>query len=365
MQIDQNLIDKFFAGKCSKEEAIAVSRFLKAPVNFNTYMDEVEKEEMESAPQIDNRISEQMMERILDRIFDRQNRRDTRIRVFSYAAAVLLIVSTVILYQYTSQQTRNQSFGNISLKMQKTPIVLKNKSSRTEKYDLPDGSIVEIEPYSEISYLPFIGNKRDIFLKGAALFRVHKDKKRPFTVYASNLATTALGTIFRISAHHRSRFIKVKLIEGKVVIKPDNKLLAARVTTVYLTPGQCFSLNKKNYATKVSEFVQKDPIKIADPVVSGDGATITSDAIVFNNQSLVTVFNVLSKELNIKIDYQKNSIRKKVFSGKYEFGRDDPAGFLNMICALNNLTVSKTTMGYTIKYELINRKPAIKLKLND
>lgn len=348
MQIDQNLIDKFFAGKCSKEEAIAVSRFLKDPNNFSTRLDEVEWEEIESHPQIDSNISERMMGRILDRIFDQQARRDTRIRVLSYAASFLLIVSTVFLYHYSSQQTYNRTTGNIALKVQTAPIVLKNKSGRTEKYNLPDGSIVEVEANSEISYLPFTGNKREIFLNGGALFRVHKDKKRPFTVYASDLATTALGTIFRISAHHGSLLTKVNLIEGKVVIKPQKKLLTAGIKAVYLTPGKCFSLNKKNYATSVSDFVPKGPTKIVDQAIANGRATITSDAIVFNNQSLVTVFEVLSKELNIKIDYQKISIRKKMFSGKYEFGRDDPAEFLNLICSLNNLTVSKTSTGYTI-----------------
>lgn len=353
MQIDQNLIDKFFAGKCSKEEAVAVSHFLKDPKNFNTYWDETEWKKTASDPEVDNSISEQMKVRILDQILDRQARKDTRIRVFSYAASFLLIVSSVFLYYYPSQQAPNQLHGNnIALKGGNTLVILKNKSGGTEKHNLPDGSIVEIEANSEISYLPFTGNKREIFLKGEALFRVHKDKKRPFTVYASDLATTALGTIFRIYARQESLFTRVNLIEGKVVVKPRNKLLAAGVKTVYLSPGKSFSVNKESYASTVGNFVHRDKIKTFDLAKAGGSTTITSDAIVFNNQSLVTVFEVLSKELNVKIDYQKNSIRKKVFSGQYEFGRDDAAGFLNMVCSLNNLKVSKTSLGYTIKYEL-------------
>jgi len=353
MQIDQNLIDKFFAGKCSKEEAIAVSHFLKDPENFNTHWDEREWKKMEPNLEFDNSISEQMNVKILDSILNRQARKDTRIRVFSYAASFLLIVSSVFLYYYPTHQASDKiDLNHIALEEQNKPVILKNESSRTKTYHLPDGSIVEVEVNSEISYLPFNGNKREIFLKGEALFRVHKDKKRPFTVYASDLATTALGTIFRIYARQESLLTKVNLIEGKVVVRPQNKFLKAGIRSVYLTPGKSFSVNKESYAASVSNFIHQDKIKGFDLARTGGSTTINSDAIVFNNQSLATVFDVLSKELNIKIDYRKTSIRKKVFSGQYEFGRDDAAAFLNMVCSLNNLKVSKTNLGYTIKYEL-------------
>lgn len=353
MQIDKNLIENFFAGKCSKEEAIAVKRFFQDPENFNKYWNETEWQKIIAQPEFDKDVSKQMNVKILDQIFEKQARRSANIRILSYSALFLLMVSSVFLFYYPKYMPSDKSQANKTvLKVPEQLTVLKNKSGKTETYNLPDGSVVEIEPNSQISYLPFTGNKREIFLKGEALFRVHKDKERPFTVYASDLATTAIGTVFRIYAHQQSLFTRVNLIAGKVVIKPQNKLLSAGIKTVYLTPGKSFSVNKTSYATRVSNIEQRDEINAFDPAGVNGSTTITTEAIVFDNQSLTNVFEVLSRELNLKIDYQKNSIRKKVFTGQYEFKSDDPVEFLNMVATLNNLKLFKTRIGYTIKREL-------------
>ena len=67
---------------------------------------------------------------------------------------------------------------------------------------------------------PFQNNKREIYLEGEAYFKVAKDKTKPFTVFAGALATTALGTQFRITAKKNTPGnITVKLFTGKVAIR--------------------------------------------------------------------------------------------------------------------------------------------------
>jgi transmembrane sensor len=84
-------------------------------------------------------------------------------------------------------------------------------------------------------------------------------------------------------------------------------------------------------------------------VLDQNKAIVTENAIIFDNEPLTGVFGALENKLNIKIKYSANQLNKKVFTGQYEFGRDDMDSFLNMLCSLNSLTAEKTEEGYTIK----------------
>lgn len=350
MQINQKLVEKFFAGQCTAEEARMVSKFLADDHNREIYLNSAEWEDFEPAETVDKQVTDRIYVNVLDQIHHKQEAKRIRFRYLGYAASVALIATLgLLIYKLSSNSVVKRQYlsANQQRPAARVEKFITNTSAIKQTYTLPDGTIVELDPRSEVSYFPFDQGKRDVNLIGQALFRVHKDKTKPFTVFANNLATTALGTVFKITAFKKDLYTKVRLIEGKVVVKPQNKLLSAGVETVYLLPGKVFTVNMQTYVAGVKPFNVVAPKKLE--TLDPGKATVTEAAIVFDNEPLAGVFNALETKLNIKIEYTTSQLNKKVFTGQYEFGRDDIDAFLNMLCSLNNLTVGQTEAGYTIK----------------
>ncbi|MGM9476547.1 FecR family protein [Pedobacter sp. GSP4] len=350
MQINQKLVEKFFAGQCTAEEARMVSKFLAEDHNREIYLNSAEWEDFQPAERVDKQVTDRIYVNVLDQIHHKQEAKRIRFRYLGYAASVALIATLgLLIYKLSSNSVVKRQYlsANQQRPAARVEKFITNTSAIKQTYTLPDGTIVELDPRSEVSYFPFDQGKRDVNLIGQALFRVHKDKTKPFTVFANNLATTALGTVFKITAFKKDLYTKVRLIEGKVVVKPQNKLLSAGVKTVYLLPGKVFTVNMQTYVAGVKPFNVVAPKKLE--TLDLGKATVTEAAIVFDNEPLAGVFNALETKLNIKIEYTTSQLNKKVFTGQYEFGRDDIDAFLNMLCSLNNLTVGQTEAGYTIK----------------
>ena len=350
MQINQKLVEKFFAGQCTADEARMVSEFLADGNNREIYLNSEEWEHFEPKEKIDKAISDRIYVNVLDHIHNKREVKRVRFRYLAYAASIALIATVgLAVYKLNNNRVAKTNFATSNKPRANTRVekFLTNNAEVKQTYTLPDGSIVELDPKSEVSYFPFDQGKRDVTLIGQALFRVHKDKTKPFTVFANGLATTALGTVFKITAFKKGLYTKVHLIEGKVVVKPHDKLLTAGVKTVYLLPGKVFTVNMETYAAEVKVFSVMPPKQLE--TLDKGRAIITESAITFENEPLAGIFNTLETKLNVRIKYNTNQLNKKEFTGEFEFGRDDIDSFLTMICSMNDLIVEKTEAGYTIK----------------
>lgn len=99
---------------------------------------------------------------------------------------------------------------------------------------LPDGSKVELNAESEISYKPFWWIiSRDVKLKGEAYFEVEKGSR--FDVHSGGYRVSVLGTSFNIFS--RADKFTVTCLTGKVNV-------VDKTTSVILTPGMQAFLNK-------------------------------------------------------------------------------------------------------------------------
>jgi transmembrane sensor len=99
---------------------------------------------------------------------------------------------------------------------------------------LQDGSSVTLDGASQIEteWLPH--ERRVRLLSGRALFRVSKDKTRPFIVTVGDRTVTALGTAFDI--HLDADKVQVTLLEGRVAVRGVGK--AASEPMLELVPNQ-------------------------------------------------------------------------------------------------------------------------------
>jgi transmembrane sensor len=198
---------------------------------------------------------------------------------------------------------------------------------------LKDGSTVQLGKNSSLSwYEPFINNRRDLSLTGIALFKVAKDKTRPFTVYAGGIATTALGTRFWVNATDAAK-IRVRLLEGKVMV---NAATGSGMTMkdVYLAPGQEFSFDKNS---------QEYAVNASDTRSDNDGkATPRTDQpeLIFKKEPLGQVFRKVASLYNVSLSFRKEELNGLYFTGTF-LKSDSLNIVLSTICNVNDLLVTK------------------------
>jgi ferric-dicitrate binding protein FerR (iron transport regulator) len=324
MEDIQHLIEKFWAGKITATEKQQLFEYLNNDeAAWKEYMEQAYADSSEEL------LSEPAGERVLQGLREQiiVPKKVSVIPMWGrWAAAAMIIIMAGWGFFYVNKDTH-------SLAMQTTPVKQLLQHSNTGRHleiiALSDGSEVQLQPGSMISYYPsFDSLERNISLEGTALFKVAKDHKRPFSVTAKGFTTTALGTIFSVSTTQSDK-LSVKLLEGKVVVK------AARgsdlvMKEMYLTPGQEFVVN-----TVLKQF-HVENIAASKEVHAREHIIIMS----FNKSQLQDVFAQLGNYYHVQFDIDTVAIKGLSFTGTFEKS-DSLQVVLSAICNMNDLTFNK------------------------
>jgi transmembrane sensor len=198
---------------------------------------------------------------------------------------------------------------------------------------LKDGSIIQLGKNSSLSYYePFKDDRRDISMNGQALFKVVRDKVRPFTVYAGGIATRVLGTKFRVNAADPAK-VTVQLLEGKVAVNAAPGTTAG-ISEVILTPGVEFSFDKKRQRYAVST------IKVQPRTSVRSLSTEPAPGLIFRKEALATVFKRVSDLYKVPLTFAKADLEDLYFTGTF-LRSDDLNLVMSAICNVNNLVFTK------------------------
>lgn len=101
---------------------------------------------------------------------------------------------------------------------------------------LPDGTRVWLNAASSLKYpVQFVATERRVQLTGEAYFEVAKNKKKPFIVESKQQYVEVLGTHFNINSYEEAAVTKTTLFEGSVRVGGVSST-GSKVTT--LKPGQ-------------------------------------------------------------------------------------------------------------------------------
>lgn len=143
--------------------------------------------------------------------------------IFKVAACIIFLLGFYIFFQH-AQYSPN------------TPKTIKNeirtfssKIGERVRIDLPDGSILTLNPNSKIKVdiAGFHNGKRHIdHIRGDVFFEVKSDSNSIFTVNAGELNSKVLGTSFMISSYPELNQQKVSVRSGLVEVKLGHKLLS-------------------------------------------------------------------------------------------------------------------------------------------
>jgi len=337
MSVSDELLDRYFKGQCSPEEKLLVSDYLSKIDDLPDHLlSKADWDETTDAG-IDNAKSEEMFKAV---------KKQTLAKVYrlkwikiSSAAAVVLAVLLVALFNWknTPPDLKLADNKNSNLKDSISWKSITNYTEKNQSFTLPDSSTVNIFPGAELRYaVPFVKNKREVYLNGKSFFQVAKDSKHPFIVYAKGISTTALGTSFTITALGKSKLIKVQLHTGKVLVKNIDSVHRIASFNEVLLPGKELVYNSRINKVKVSDsrtLVRKENV---------------IRELNFTQAPLVDVFHKLEKHYHVKISYDRADIAEMSFTGSLKLTQSI-ASILEEIAELNKLNQTKTAEGYLIR----------------
>ena len=340
----QSLIEKLWKGTISPEEITILEDALK---NVNDEESNQVKNhfrklyEQDTAPHENNKNKAILLERILKSIDEIEMREPKRLtfgsRYIWWAAAVMVGICTLFLFQINNHSfdTADNKIAQVIQKLK----IIKNKQQHSINFDLPDGSAVVLFPKSAISYNQEFNKKdRIINLKGKAIFKVAKNKARPFSVLSEGFATTALGTQFLVTSTKENQ-VEVKLFEGHVRVR-DIHSKGKNIPDIYLKPGQLPTLNKLSTKYEISTFRLNENTLVTTAKITPKNQIVNNGSLNFNNTPLNMVLQKLSEKYITTIDYDKETVEGLYFTGRVE-QTDKLNTVLSIIVNMNELKLKE------------------------
>jgi len=135
----------------------------------------------------------------------------------SIAASVTLLLG-VGAWWYLAKQDNQPTHTTFQAPVNEQKLI-DNTSAKPLKIALEDGSTVTLSPHSQLQYPNhFATNKREVNLRGEALFEVSKNPEKPFFVITDKLVTKVLGTSFYVRTVEAKQKTEVEVLTGKVSV---------------------------------------------------------------------------------------------------------------------------------------------------
>lgn len=216
MEIDRDILVRYFSGECAEEEKAAIHEWLES--------DKQHKREF-----IGERIrfdASLMIEE--DEIPQSQPVRIKRVALsfLKIASAILILTGSSYLFNYYNRPEQV---------LQSVYVPAGSRTSVT----LPDGSLVWLNSNTILTYPnTFSDKERTVQLDGEAYFEVTKDNARSFIVETDKYNVEVLGTTFNVEAYAKEQTFKTALFSGKVRLYREME----GESSLYLRPGEAAEL---------------------------------------------------------------------------------------------------------------------------
>jgi len=217
-------------------------------------------------------------------------------RFWKYAASVAAMLLIGFGFFYLHQNNIRTEYSKIS-QTDSNWITYKNKKKRILRYQLPDSTIVWLNPWATLSYAQsFTKNKtREIRFDGEAFYDVKPDKNHPFIIHTGSMQTTVLGTSFNVKANKNESVYEVSVVTGSVKISAGEK-----GETIILKPKQQVVFQKENNSMSVNTMPENQPELESWETVS----------LLFNETPMTKVAEKLEQTFKINIEFANPAIEK-------------------------------------------------------
>ncbi len=258
-------------------------------------------------------LSEEAEAQLLTRILatNRQARMDTPVRplwqnarVYQAVAACLVLAASY--WVYSAQLSKPSVYQQQIATLTESPVEKINLSTKPQLIRLPDGSMVILDPKSQLRYPTDYGRQnRTVYLQGEATFNVTKDAQKPFFVYAGEVVTKVVGTRFVVRSFERDPKVVVTVQHGQVSVFKD-QLTTDQIIAGRTVEGVLLKPNQQVVFSRETETFAKTLVSAPQPVSTLQHAPVS---FVFDETPVITVLDKLEKAYGIDIVYNADVLK--------------------------------------------------------
>ena len=202
------------------------------------------------------------------------------------------------------------------------------KSGSKSEIILPDGTKVQLNGATTITYDVNSSKQRLVQLSGEAFFDVAKNPDCPFRVIANGLQIEVVGTSFNVNTYKKG-VVEPSLLTGQI------KISGGSLPQEYiLTPGEKATYSSINNALKITQ---------ADVHVETGWC---DDYLIFDSEPLIDVIEEIERWYGVEIELRYPQIGQDLLSGSFRH-----ENIQNVIHSLS--------LQYKFKYEIHKDKITI------
>lgn len=342
MEFNKEIFEKFLSNQCTDSEAEAVLAYFKEhPGELESYIP-LDDWLAEDKAALDRTVSARILQHIR-KIYPPVKRANVTRLITRYAVAAsltgIVVLAGIKWFTGTAKPATKATVASTQhtggAQEWKT---VENKAKQAMLIRLSDSSVATLYPNSSLRYLPvFQKDKRDLYLKGKAQFKVAKNPFRPFTVYAGGIATTVLGTKFLVTEQQNKK-VSVMLMEGRVRVWSQHAADSNR--SVILNPGDEVAVaggQFSNYSLVHNTGKNRGNARVETTGKTTNEPVDPTHTLVFKNNKLKDLFKKIDEKFGVTINDEKApGIREKLFTGRFLEG--DSLDFIaKTICNLYGL----------------------------
>jgi ferric-dicitrate binding protein FerR (iron transport regulator) len=337
LNIPWNLFTKLFRSELSELETLELEEWRdSSELNQNIYDEIIEdaniKEVILAGKWEDN--SKEWEELINVITIPKRNitlPRKTFYLTFGIAASIVLLlgISFGLLYDRIIQKDSRMPDGYT--------FIFSPRGQRT-RIILPDQTKVWLNSESSIRYPVNYNQKtREVQIKGEAFFKVHKDPKKPFLVYANEIKVKVYGTSFNIKAFPNEKYIETTLIEGKlsitlqdkskkageeIFLKPNEKCIYKRALESQSQISSNKEVAKESKTAVINEhtssIVTEPIINLAKNINTDKEVSWKDGELIFRDETFEELAIKLERWYDMKIHFEDNKIKNYKFTGAFD-----------------------------------------------
>lgn len=305
----KKLLKKYDSGTCDEVEVEMLHEFF--DLHSKSELDQKIKNNIHYQS-----IKEEIYSRLQIKIRSAEKFKSNTLALFIKVAAsfILLATTAYVVYKYSFEaQIPNDH----------SKIVKATQNGQKLTVRLPDGTVVQLNSDSELTYPEQFGETREVNLQGEAFFDVVSNKTHPFIVTTGEIKTRVLGTSFNINAYPESDQVEISLISGavQVLTSKDSIGILPSEQAIYTTSSKKLIARKadlSNYlawkegvlifdGNTLSEITRElvrwygTPIKFENPQTKACDLHLS-----FDNLSLTEVLDQLVLVSGIKYEFLEN-----------------------------------------------------------
>lgn len=207
------------------------------------------------------------------------------------AAAVLIVVGVIYLFQKSSESTGEMMLQNL----------VATESSDQKQVTLPEGTVVWLNRASELLYPEhFAQNTREVYLKGEAFFEVTPDENKPFIVHAGISKSTVVGTSFNLRAYGKEDDIRLTVVSGKVAFT-----LTDDREQVFVTPGNMALLRRDSKSIRNGTNTDLNFL------------SWKTNELTFNDCAMAELMATLTRHYDVHLAVEHEAINNCRFTGDF------------------------------------------------